>query len=325
MGKRLTATSSLGAKILYWQGDPSAKGDALPLRLAGAFHGLARSGRHPALAALYPPNPLPDEEMLWTALSKVMAEEPAEISAWLARAPQTNEVARSAALMAGLVALSAEQGLSFALNELGASGGLNLQPERYRIELGNRTFGDSDSGVRIAPVWEGPDLPDVQPAILSRRGVDLNPLDVSEPQVRARMPAYVWPDQTARLERLEAALAIAAKDPPPLDRGDAAEWLEARLAEEPLPDVCRVVFHSIAFHYFPDRTQRRIRAALDQAENAAFGKSPLAWLRYELDGPEEGTAYLRLTLWPDGKELTLAEGHPHCTRMRWLADMPLGL
>ena len=61
LGKRLTPESPLGTKILSWPGNPFAKGDALPLRLAGAFHGLARSGRHPALAKHYPPHPLPDE------------------------------------------------------------------------------------------------------------------------------------------------------------------------------------------------------------------------------------------------------------------------
>lgn len=304
LGERLTAEHPLAARILAWPGNPFAKGDALPLRLAGAFHGLARSGRHPALAALYPPNPLPDEEAFWAALSQVMAKEAKEIGSWLAVAPQTNEVARSAALMAGLVVLSAEYGLPFALYELGASGGLNLLPDRYHIKLGDGSYGDPDSRVHIAPDWDGPNLPDKQPVIQSCRGVDLNPLDISDPEVRARLAAYIWPDQAARLERLEATLTIAAKDLPEVTGGDAADWLEAELAEAPEPGVCRLVFHSIAYHYFPKSTQRRIEAALAEAGERSGKETPLAWLRFEIDGPEPDTAYLRLRLWPDDTERT---------------------
>jgi hypothetical protein len=324
LGKSLTPESPLGTEILSWPGNPFAKGDALPLRLAGAFHGLARTGRHPALAALYPPNPLPEEEVLWAVLRQVMADDAEEIGTWLAFTPQTNEVARSAALMAGLVVLSAEYGLPFALYELGASGGLNLLPDRYGIKLGKRSYGDPDSRVHIAPDWDGPDLPDKQPVVLSRRGVDLNPLDISDPEVRARLPAYVWPDQRARLERLDAALTIAANDPPAVTRGDAADWLDLLLSEKSDPGICRVIFHSIAFHYFPQETQDRIEAALAKAGAAAKDESPLAWLRLEMDGPEAGTAYLRLMLWPDGSDHLLAAGHPQGDWLRWLAEKPIG-
>ena len=253
-----------------------------------------------------------------------MAEEAKEIGTWLAVAPQTNEVARSAALMAGLVVLATRHNLPFALYELGASGGLNLLPDRYGIKLGDGSYGDPDSRVHIAPDWDGPDLPDKQPVILSCRGVDLNPLDISDPEVRARLPAYVWPDQRTRLERMEAALTIAVKDPPALDCGDAADWLDLLLAERPEHGICRVIFHTIAFHYFPEESQRRIAAALSEAGATATEAQPLAWLRLEMDGPEAGTAYLRLTLWPDGSDRLLAAGHPQGAWLRWLAEKPIG-
>ena len=67
---------------------------------------------------------------------------------------------------------------------------------------------------------------------------------------RARLLAYLWPDQPERLARLEAALAIAADDPPRVDKADAADWIEASLALAPEPGVTRVVMHSVAFQYF---------------------------------------------------------------------------
>ena len=43
---------ALAALVVPWAGKPLA--DALPIRLAGAFHALVRAGRAPDLAAVYP-------------------------------------------------------------------------------------------------------------------------------------------------------------------------------------------------------------------------------------------------------------------------------
>ena len=63
--------------------------------------------------------------------------------------------------------------------------------------------------------------------------MDLHPLDVTKAADRERLLAYIWADQAERLARTEAAIAIAAADPPLLDRGDAADWLEAQLDPAP--------------------------------------------------------------------------------------------
>jgi hypothetical protein len=152
--------------------------------------------------------------------------------------------------------------------------------------------------------------------IAGRRGVDLNPLDPRRDG--ERLLAYVWPDQQARLARLETALAIAAADPPPVDRGDAADWLQARLAEPAAAGVTRVVLHSVAFHYFPAEAQARIAAMMAEAGRAATASAALAWLRYETE-PDEDRFTLRLRLWPTGEERLLASCDPHGNRVDWLA------
>lgn len=81
--------------------------------------------------------------------------------------------------------------------------------------------------------------------------MDRNPLDVRDPATRARLAAYVWVDQRERSARLEAALDLAAADPPPIDQADAADWLETKLSTAPEAGVCRVVMHTIAYQYFP--------------------------------------------------------------------------
>ena len=120
------------------------------------------------------------------------------------------------------------------------------------------------------------------------------------------------PDQAERLAQLEAALALADADPPRVDRADAADWLETRLALEPEPGMTRVVMHSVAFQYFPDDTKRRVAAYIEAAGAAATAEAPLAWLRFE-EQPGDGHFSLRLRTWPGARRL-LAWAHPHGAR-----------
>lgn len=305
IGARLDSATDFGRRVLGWSGDPIK--DALPLRICGGLHGLVRAGGAPALAALYPPQPLPDEERLWDALQPVLSD-PALLP-WLDSPPQTNEVGRSALLMGGLLTLAAQVPQPVELLELGASAGLNLLLDRYGYELGGRSFGDPSSTVRLKPQWQGPAPSEAKVTVAGRRGVDINPLDSRRDA--ERLLAYVWADQQERLARLKAALAIASADPPRVDKADAADWLEERLAEPVQPGVTRVVFHTVAFDYFPQETQERIVRAVE----AAGAKAPLAWLRFE---PEEDRFKLRLRVWPDGEDRLLAEGHPHGSVVHWL-------
>jgi hypothetical protein len=258
---------------------------------------------------------MPDPETLWEALRPVLAGP--TLLPWLDGPPQTNEVGRSAVLMGGFLTLVREFPQPFELLELGASAGLNLLPDRYAYNLGGLFVGDPASPVRLQPQWQGPPPPRAEAIIASRAGVDLNPLDPRRDG--ERLLAYVWPDQQERLTRLEAALAIAAGDPPPVDRGDAAEWLERRLDAPPRQGITRLVFHTVAFVYFPPETQARIVRRLEEAGDAATKEAPLAWLRFEAE-PKQDAFALRLRVWPDGEDRLLALAHPHGSIVRWLAD-----
>jgi hypothetical protein len=266
-----------------------------------------RQGEAPELAALYPPNPLPDEAVLAATLRPVLAL--GDLLPWLDSAPQTNEVGRSAVLMAGL--LVAADGLKRPLHllELGASAGLNLILDRYAYDLGGMEAGDPDSPLRLVPDWKGPPPPAARVAVASRRGVDLRP--ARDPQ---RLLAYVWPDQPRRLEQAEKAIALLAADPAQVDEGDAAEWLERPLAGPAPEGAARIVMHSVAYQYFPPETQARVTAAIE----AAGKREPLGWLRME-KRPEDERFSLRLRLWPGGEDRLLAWIHPHGSSISWLA------
>lgn len=323
IGKRLEHGTALGERVLTWRGNPDASADSVPLRLAGGLHALVRRGGAPQLATLYPRNPMPAAETLWTAVRHALASEETQLLPWLDHPPQTNEVGRSAALMAGLMVIARETQLPLALFELGASGGLNLILERYGYRLGGTSAGTLDSPLQLAPEWAGAAPPAASLRIVRRRGVDLHPLRVGDPAGRERLAAYIWPDQSERLRRVVAAIEIAREDPPPVDAGDAAGWLEEEVSAAAEPGVARVVMHSIALQYFPKSSQARIAAHLEQVGEQATLRSPLAHLSFEQDSSEGGVA-LRLTLWPGGAQRLLARCDAHGSSIRWLYKDALG-
>jgi hypothetical protein len=313
LGERLDRSTAIGRKALDWSGNPSPLADALALRLCGGLQALARSGRYPGLAACYPPHPLPAPERLWTALRPTL-DDPG-LPAWLDRPPQTNEVGRAAALMGGLLVIADCFARPMVLLELGASAGLNLLMDHFGYDLGGLRAGDADSSLQLRPDWTGPPPPDSLVDIVGRAGVDIAPLDPRRDG--ERLLAYVWPDQAQRQAQLAAALAIAAIHGVAVDRGDAADWLDRKLAEPAPAGITRVVYHSVAIHYFPAGSQSRIATRLAELGAHASPESPLAWLRYEQE-PGEPHFSLRLRVWPGDEEWRLAECHPHGRWIGWL-------
>lgn len=329
LAERLNRDTTAGAAILDWEGDPDARADSLPLRVAGALHALVRAGVVPGLAALYPDAKEAARvakrsgEALYREIETVLTSHAAVIVLFLRRPPQTNEVGRSAALAAGLLTLADRFGKPIVLYEIGASAGLNLIPDRYYYRFGAATWGSSSARLQIAPQWQGlPPPTEAKVAIMLRRGCDASPLDLADESERQRLLAYVWAGQPERLSRLEAAIETARSFPPAVDRLDAARWLEARLGEPPPPNALVVIWHSIVWGYLDARTQARIEQLINDAGAAASAASPLAWLRYEIEPANsrqtaERIAGLRLTVWPKGESSLLALGHPHGSQIEW--------
>ncbi len=307
LAEGLRPGSAVADRVLDWQGDAGPAGDAVPLRLGGGLHALILTGADEELAEAYAGgDPV-------AAALEAMERHAAHLMHWLDQPPQTNEVRRSAALVAGAHVIAARFGLPLVLSELGCSGGLNLMWDRCRLTLPGEVRGAGP--IRLTPEWEGA-LPPATPfTIVDRRGVDLNPLD---PVLdRLRLLAYLWPDQPDRRDRTEAALGEVARLRPGVERGDAADWLEGRLVE-PMPGRAHVVFHTIAWQYFPPETQARCAAALDAAGARATEAAPLAHLAMEADGRSDGAA-LTLRLWPGGETMALGRACFHGRWVRWCA------
>ena len=174
----------------------------------------------------------------------------------MSRSTQTNEVGRLATLTPVFAGL--DQPL--ALIEVGASAGLCLYPDRWGYawthEDGRTTTLAGPGGRPPLPcaVTGDPPLPTALPQVAWRAGIDLNPLDVTDPDAMAWLQVLVWPEQAERRERLAAAIEVARTEPPYLRRGDLLTELPALLDEVPA-GTWPVVFHSAVIAYLqgPDR------------------------------------------------------------------------
>jgi hypothetical protein len=219
---------------------------------------------------------------------------------------QTNEVRRSWGLLPAFLLLG-DRALD--LLELGPSAGLNLVWNRYRYRYSAGAWGPMDSqlvleGEERSPVPEG--LLRARPEVRRRRGIDLDPVDVTTDEGALLLESFVWADQTERLERLRRAVEAVRADPPELIRGDYVELLP-RLLGERRDDVLTVVFQTASLIYLTPERRDALYETLEQAGRTA----PLAWLTYE---NELG---LELRVWPH-RQRRVARMDFHGAWLEWL-------
>jgi hypothetical protein len=309
-----------GGGVTAWLLEDHAQrpaGDAIALRIAGALHGAALAGRDAGLAACYPNTGRPwDMEIVMPRVLDFLERDQPWVERYLATPPQTNETRRAAALAPAFLMLSRKGPLH--LLELGASAGLNLAWDKFAYRTRTWAWGRlSEDSPLIDTEWQGPvpDLP-ISVRIASRAGCDAAPIDIADPDQALRLMSYVWPDQRERMARLKKAIAVFATLRPVLERADAGEWLETRLAG-PLPPGVTVIYHSIAWQYFLPETRARARAAIAAAAERADEAHRLAWVRFEHNKvlgleSEEGDGHsVDLIEWPSGVRRRLCAVDPH--------------
>ncbi len=284
----LDGLTQVGRTLREWhetQGSQVLEG-AVPLRLAGGLHHLHLTGAEDALWPVYAQE-VTDQAAVDALVAQVVARHDDALLPWFDSPPQTNEAGRSASFMAGLLWLSAHGiGPRFALNELGASAGINTMMERYFYDLGGVQAGPVASPMRIKPEWRGAPLfsgppPSAPVEIVSIKGCDQSPQDLADPASALRIKSYVWPENADRIARMDAAIALAAECAPDVVEADAADWVEALLAEPQEDGIVRVIHHSIVWQYIPTPAQHRITHAIETAGAAATPDRPLVWMMLE--------------------------------------------
>lgn len=317
--ERLGPEGAVAAAVLGWAGEPSSRGDSVPLRLMGGLHALVLGGADPALRDAYAAADRLSDDHLWSVVAGALDRHPAHLLHWLQSAPQTNEVRRSAVLITAGHWLAARFGLPLVLSELGASAGLNLLWDHWRLETPAGPLGPAGAPVVLTPDWRGGAPAAAAPEVAERAGADLNPLDpVAD---RLRLLSYIWADQTDRLTRTRAALDTAASARPPVARADAADWLAGRLAT-PRPGRLHLVCHTIAWQYFPAAAQARGAALLACHGACATPQAPLARLGMEADASGLPGAALTLDLWPGALRIPLGRVDFHGRWIDWQAPPP---
>ena len=249
-----------------------------PTVILAALHDLAIQGRAPALADAYARRDL--DAAPQAAIDALLALNGDVVALATHRQTQTNETGRCAVLYPAIAEAARRVGATrVGLVDVGCSAGLNLNLDRAGITYGNGVFlGDASSPLQLTCEVVGersiPDRP--IPPVVARIGVDLNPVDASDAADARWLHACLWPDQPERVERLNAAIALAASQPPTLMQGDAVEVLPDALARVP-DDALPVVTTTWALSYFPLESRLRFLRRLDEAAKTR----PVAWVSGE--------------------------------------------
>lgn len=291
--------------------------DAQPLRLLGALHRLALTGRAPRLAARFPSCGGDGEPVDFADVATLVESERDTVVAALAEQVQTNEVGRSTVLLSLAHWLPVLGIRDYSLLEIGSSAGLNLSFDHFGARTSLGPMGDSESTVIFEEDWfvEPPPLVASPARCVSRVGSDLAPISLADDEQSMRLQSFVWPDQTDRRRRLLAAIDITRRLDHTVERAGADEFLGRRLAS-PL-DRPTVVFHSIVWQYLSPTVRHGVRSLIAEAGSRAHRERPLVWARME---PAGAMADVRVTVMHEAStiEFVVAEVGYHGRDFRWL-------
>jgi hypothetical protein len=297
-------------------------GQPAPNLFLASVHALLLSGLTHPLAAAYPSlnsvKPAPEDP--FPQFRAFCLEHADAIRVLLqTRRVQTNEVARSALLLPAFqrVAAAAPDQPLF-LIEVGCSAGLLLHWDRYQYDFGNGTiYGASHSALRLSCALRGvktPPLTENVPAVAGRVGIDLGPVNLSDPEAVLWLRALVWPDQPARLQRLEQAISVARRDKGvTLLSGDALDLLPMAVSGAP-PGTALCVFHCHTLNQFSPQDRQRFYDVL----SSLSVHREIHHLSIESKG---GDPQLERALFAGGRRVAhelLANCHGHGEWIEWL-------
>lgn len=241
-----------------------------PALVLAALHDLALAGRAPALAAAYATN---DDEAAAEAALDTLRETP---DAVVARRPVRTPIGH-APVLRPLVAEAAHRvgATAIGLVDVGCDAGFDLTVDRVGVTY---AAGSSDPASPVqqwaSVVGDRPVPTRAIPDVVARIGIDLDPVDVADPDEARWLRACRPPDEDRTL--LAAQIALAATTARTLLRGDAVDLLPDALDRVP-GDALPVVTTTWTLSALP--LERRLRFL--QCLDAAATDRPVAWVSVE--------------------------------------------
>jgi hypothetical protein len=270
------ALSESGAALRAIEAAPARKRH--PAVILAALHDLALAGRAPALAAAYAA--ADGDAAAGAAIDTLLRMTDSVVAIAVRRPVRSSETGRCAVLYPAIAEAARRAGAdAVGLIDVGCCAGLNLNVDRVGISYSNGpSLGDPSSPVQMSSSVVGDRAIPARamPEVVARVGVDLDPVDVTDPDDARWLRACLWPDQPERAARLEAEMALAATAPPLLLPGDAIEVLPDAFDRVPA-NALPVVTTTWALSRFP--LERRLRF-LHRLGEAAAGRA-VAWVSVE--------------------------------------------
>ncbi|NOX23488.1 MAG: DUF2332 domain-containing protein [Actinobacteria bacterium] len=262
----------------------------VPLLLFGAVHQLLLNGAEHPLREFYAtctdtPDPISDPFPAFKEF--VMDHYDTIIETARTRQVQTNEVARSSLFLPAYRIIARRTNRPLWIIEVGSSAGLTLLFDQwhYTYHHGHSSIevGNHESPVRLECIVRGPQrplFPDPMPEIAARIGVDLDPIDINNPDDESWIRGLVWPDRTDRHQRLSAAIAVARSNPVTLVAGDAIDSLEAQVAAASEDSVV-VINHSHLLNQLQPERREDFVAEMDRlSEDRPIWRVSNEWLTH---------------------------------------------
>ena len=247
----------------------------------------------------------------WDDIGDALDRHAAFLARWSAEQDvQTNEVQRAWGLLPAFLFVAG--GKPFDLLELGPSAGLNLLWDRYTYRYSTGGWGSGPFELagddRVPPPRA---LLDREVSVVRRRGIDLNPVDVTTDEGSRLLEAFVWPDQPGRLDRLRRAIDVVRHDPPELQRGDYVEALP-RLLRDRRDGEQLVIFQSASTQYLDAAGLERLHTAMNEAAR----DEPLVFISTGRAPHNDGYA-LELRRYPGGHSTRLGVIDFHGEWLEW--------
>jgi hypothetical protein len=254
-----------------------------PAVILAALHDLALAGRAPALAAAYAAaaaDAPAGDTAAPAAIDTLLHMTDAVVDIAVRRPVRADETGRHAVLYPAIAEAARRAGAkAVGLIDIGRSAGLNLNVDRVSVTYSNGpSLGDPSSPVRVHSriAHHRPVPSQAIPEVVTRIGVDPDPIDVTDADAARWLRACLPPDQPGRIARLNAELALAATAPPLLLSGDPAELLPDAIARVPA-NALPVVTTTWALSWFSIETRHRF---LGRLKEAAAGRA-VAWVSVE--------------------------------------------